>query len=88
MKLHLNYFLFRPTQPQSVDSLSLQHRLDLCHLEDEGQLDSLVTNKKMLPRPKKLNNIRKTKPDLSVFADQREKKSRAAEVQFVSPYQR
>ena len=73
-----------------MDSLSLQHRLDLCHLEDcQGQLESLVTNKDLMTRPGKAkHNVKKKTPDLTVFAKQRQNKLKPAEVPFVSPYQR
>ena len=72
------------------DSLALQHRLDLCHLEDcQGQLESLVTNKDLMTRPGKAkHNVKKKTPDLTVFAKQRQNKLKPAEVPFVSPYQR
>ena len=69
------------------DSLALQHRLDLCHLEDAGELKTVLDKKAQPLRDQ--SNITKDRPDLSVFAKQREKKAREeAAVEFVSPYQR
>ena len=69
--------------------MALQHRLDLCHLEDAGDLKTVLSNKKTVAQPlRDQSNITKDIPDLSVFAKQREKKSSEAVVEFVSPYQR
>ena len=80
----------RPVQPlPQGDSLALQHRLDLCHLEDAGDLKTVLDNKETVARQlRDQSNITKDSPDLSVFAKQREKKSSEAVVEFVSPYQR
>ena len=69
--------------------MALQHRLDLCHLEDAGELKTVLNNKKVDVQPiRDQSNVTKDIPDLSVFAKQREKKSSEAVVEFVSPYQR
>ena len=69
--------------------MALQHRLDLCHLEDAGDLKTVLSNKKTVAQPlRDQGNITKDIPDLSVFARQREKKSSEAVVEFISPYQR
>ena len=69
--------------------MALQHRLDLCHLEDAGDLKTILQNKKTVAQPlRDQGNITKDIPDLSVFARQREKKSSEAVVEFISPYQR
>merc|ERR550539_968869 len=80
----------RPAQPAPQgDNLALQHRLDLCHLEDAGDLKTVMDNKKVVAQPlRDQSNFTKDIPDLSVFAKQREKKSSEAVVEFVSPYQR
>ena len=87
----LNSDIARPAQPAPQgDNLALQHRLDLCHLEDVGDLKTVLDNKKVVvTQPlRDQSNITKDIPDLSVFAKQREKKSSEAVVEFVSPYQR
>ena len=86
----LNSDIARPAQPAPEgDNLALQHRLDLCHLEDAGELKTVLNNKKVDIQPiRDQSNVTKDIPDLSVFAKQREKKSSEAVVEFVSPYQR
>merc|ERR1719348_652640 len=74
----------RPTLPQSGDSLSLQHRLDLCHLEEEQHLESLINKKVSIGN----NTLSKSKPDLPVFAKQRGSKQKPNVAEFMSPYQR
>jgi len=61
----------------------LQSPLDLSHLEDSGDLDTVVKNKFTFAN----NNLVKSKPDLSVFRRSKPV-TRASLVQFVSPFQR
>jgi len=66
-----------------VTSNPLQSPLDLSHLEDSGELDTVVKNKFTFAN----NNLVKSKPDLSVF-DNSKTFSRTSLVTFVSPFQR
>merc|ERR1719419_545689 len=61
----------------------LQSPLDLSHLEDSGDLETVVKNKFTFAN----NNLLKSKPDLSVFGCEKPKVRRTP-VNFVSPYQR
>eukprot|EP00092_Neocalanus_flemingeri_P021730 GFUD01023573.1.p1 GENE.GFUD01023573.1~~GFUD01023573.1.p1 ORF type:complete len:902 (-),score=286.05 GFUD01023573.1:77-2782(-) len=61
----------------------LQSPLDLSHLEDAGDLDTVVKNKFTFAN----NNLVKSKPDLSVFSSSKPV-TRSSLVQFVSPFQR
>jgi len=74
-----------PTQAEMADFTSniLQSPLDLSHLEEAGELETVVKNKFTFAN----NNLVKRKPDLSVFASTKPVTT-ASLVQFVSPYQR
>merc|ERR1719233_2706951 len=66
-----------------ITSNPLESPLDLSHLEDSGELDTVVKNKFTFAN----NNLVKSKPDLGVF-DSSKPVTRASLVQFVSPFQR
>merc|ERR1712130_817716 len=66
-----------------VTSNPLQSPLDLSHLEDSGELETVVKNKFTFAN----NNLVKSKPDLSVF-DNSKTITRTSLVTFVSPFQR
>merc|ERR1719318_370543 len=74
-----------PPQSELADFASnlLQSPLDLSHLEDSGDLDTVVKNKFTFAN----NNLVKSKPDLSVFHTSKAV-TRASLVSFVSPFQR
>jgi len=74
-----------PPQSEMADFTSnlLQSPLDLSHLEDSGDLDTVVKNKFTFAN----NNLVKSKPDLSVFHTSKAV-TRASLVSFVSPFQR
>merc|ERR1711915_42737 len=67
-----------------VTNFSTINNLDLNHLEDAGELDTVIQKKVSIAN----NNLDKTKPDLSVFAKQRGSKQKPNVVEFMSPYQR
>jgi len=66
-----------------ITSNPLESPLDLSHLEDSGELDTVVKNKFTFAN----NNLVKSKPDLGVF-DSSKPVTRASLVTFVSPFQR
>jgi len=70
---------------ESADFTSniLQSPLDLSHLEDSGDLETVVKNKFTFAN----NNLLKPKPDLSVFGCEKPIVKQCP-VNFVSPYQR
>jgi len=74
-----------PPQSEMADFTSnlLQSPLDLSHLEDSGDLDTVVKNKFTFAN----NNLVKSEPDLSVFHTSKPV-TRSSLVQFVSPFQR
>ena len=69
-----------------VANFSTAHNLELGHLEDAGDLGTVINKKVSFTN----NNttLIKSKPDLSVFAQQKQKNSKAKIGEFVSPYQR
>merc|ERR1719320_1915655 len=64
-----------------ITSNPLQSPLDLSHLEDSGELETVVKNKFTFAN----NNLVKNKPDLGVFMSSKPVK-RASLVTFVSPF--
>ena len=73
-----------PSTEHHVQDYHTIHHLDLYHLEDAGDLDTVVKK----PVSFGNNNITKDKPDLSVFAKPRRNKSKKNIVEFISPYER
>ena len=73
-----------PSTEHHVQDYHTVHHLDLYHLEDAGDLDTVVKK----PVSFGNNNITKDKPDLSVFAKPRRNKSKKNIVEFISPYER
>ena len=67
-----------------VTNFSTANNLDLRHLEDAGELETVIRKSISFTN----NNISKAKPDLSVFAKQKPKKSNSCIPDFVSPHQR
>jgi len=67
-----------------VTNFSTINNLDLNHLEDAGELDTVINKKVSIGN----NNLSKSKPDLPVFAKQRGSKQKPNVVEFMSPYQR
>merc|ERR1719300_2231742 len=73
-----------PVPPLVRQHLVTIHNLDLNHLEDAGELDTVINKKVSIGN----NNLSKSKPDLPVFAKQRGSKQKPNVVEFMSPYQR
>ena len=67
-----------------VTNFSTVNNLDLRHLEDSGDLETVIKKRVSFAN----NNLSKAKPDLSVFAKQKPKKSKPSSHEFVSPHQR
>jgi len=67
-----------------VTNFSTVNNLDLRHLEDAGDLETVLQKKVSFAN----NNLSKVKPDLSVFAKQKPIKSKPSRHEFVSPHQR
>ena len=67
-----------------VTNFSTVNNLDLRHLEDVGDLETVLQKKVSFAN----NNLSKVKPDLSVFAKQKPIKSKPSRHEFVSPHQR
>ena len=58
-----------------VANFSTAHNLELGHLEDAGELATVINKKVFFTNNN--TNIIKSKPDLSVFAQQKQKNSKA-----------